>query len=153
MTLWCWPCTQDREIIWHRANHPCNCSGFRNIQGNNGYFPCLRRTEMMAMALSSYNSSRTVEWREIHTAMDSQYCLRRQVLNMLWMVMTLVTWTWCTISQVHSSKFIPIEIGIPSWIPNLGWNSKLIKDLNWNSKLNSWSVGRVYNQILTTYVS
>ena len=24
----------------------------------------------------------------------------------------------------HSAKFITIEIGIPSWIPNLGWNSK-----------------------------
>ncbi len=44
---------------------------------------------------------------------------------------------------LHSPKFIPIEIGIPSWIPNLGWNSKLNTDLNWNSKWNSWSVGRV----------
>ena len=45
---------------------------------------------------------------------------------------------------LHSSKFIPIEIGISSWIPNLGWNSKLNTDSNWISKLNSWSVGRVY---------
>ena len=47
---------------------------------------------------------------------------------------------------IHSPKFIPIEIGIPSWIPNLGWNSKLNMDSNWNSKLNSWSVERVYNK-------
>ena len=43
----------------------------------------------------------------------------------------------------HSPKFIPIGIGIPSWIPNLGWNSKLKTDLNWYSKLNSSSDGRV----------
>ncbi len=42
------------------------------------------------------------------------------------------------------SKFIPIGIGIPSLIPNLGWNSKLNTDSNWNSKLNSWSFGRVH---------
>ncbi len=47
------------------------------------------------------------------------------------------------IGFMHSPKFIPLEIGIPSWIPNLGWNSKLNTDLNWKSKLNSWSVGRV----------
>ncbi len=44
--------------------------------------------------------------------------------------------------KVHSPKFIPIGIGIPSWIPILGWNSKFNTDSNWNSKLNSWSVGR-----------
>ncbi len=44
---------------------------------------------------------------------------------------------------LHSPKCIPIEIGIPSWIPNFGWNSTLNTDSNWNSKLNSWSVGRV----------
>ncbi len=38
---------------------------------------------------------------------------------------------------IHSRKFIPIGIGIPSGIPNLGWNSKLNTDSNWNSKLNS----------------
>ena len=37
----------------------------------------------------------------------------------------------------HSPKFIPIEIGIPSWIPNLGLNSKLNTNSNWNSKVNS----------------
>ncbi len=44
----------------------------------------------------------------------------------------------------HSPKFIPIGNGIPSWMPNLGWNSKLNTDSNWNSKLNSWSVRRVF---------
>ncbi len=46
--------------------------------------------------------------------------------------------------KAHSPKSIPIWIGIPSWIPNLGWNSKLNTDSNWKSKLNSWSVGRVH---------
>ena len=49
----------------------------------------------------------------------------------------------------HSPKFIPIRIGIPSWIPNSAWKSKLNTDLNWNSKLNSWSVGRVHTQVET----
>ncbi len=31
--------------------------------------------------------------------------------------------------DLHSPKFILRGIGIPSWIPNLGWNSKLNKDL------------------------
>ena len=48
------------------------------------------------------------------------------------------------IRVIHSPKFIPIQIGIPSWIPNWGWNSNLNTDSNWDSKLSSWSVGRVY---------
>ncbi len=48
---------------------------------------------------------------------------------------------------IHSPKSIPIRIGIPSWIPNSGWNYKLNTDLNWNSKLNCWSVGRVYRSV------
>ncbi len=44
---------------------------------------------------------------------------------------------------LHSPKFIPIGFGIPSWIPNLGWNSKFNADSNCNSKLNGWSVVRV----------
>ncbi len=55
---------------------------------------------------------------------------------------------WLTFQKAlkgpHSPKLIPIEIGIPIWLPNLGWNSKLKTDSNWNSKLNSWSVGRVH---------
>ncbi len=39
----------------------------------------------------------------------------------------------------HSPKCISIQIGIPSWIPNLGWNSKLNMDSNWSSKLNTLS--------------
>ncbi len=38
---------------------------------------------------------------------------------------------------LHSPKCIPIRIGIPIKMPNLGWNSKLKTDSNWNSKLNS----------------
>ncbi len=57
---------------------------------------------------------------------------------------------WCL--RVHSPKLIPIEIGIPSWIPNLGWNSKLNTDSNWNSKLNSWSVGRVCFTTKTPFI-
>ena len=45
---------------------------------------------------------------------------------------------------IHSPKFIPIGIGIPSWIPNSAWNSNLNMDLNWNSKLNCQSFGRVF---------
>ncbi len=48
--------------------------------------------------------------------------------------------------SAHSPKFIPIRIGIPSWIPNLDRNSNLNVDLNWNSKLNCWSFGRVRNE-------
>ncbi len=50
----------------------------------------------------------------------------------------------CFLTDIHSPNIIAIGIGIPSWIPSLGWNSKLNTDSNWNSKLNSWSIGRVY---------
>ncbi len=49
----------------------------------------------------------------------------------------------CQSDVIHSPKFVPIKIIIPSWAPTLGWNSKSSRDLNWNSKLNGWSIGRV----------
>ncbi len=61
-------------------------------------------------------------------------------LHTLWKHPTSISY----LHELRSPKFIPIGIGMPSWIPNFGWNSKLNRDSNWNSKLNSWSVGRVY---------
>ncbi len=40
----------------------------------------------------------------------------------------------------HSPKYIPIEIRIPSWIPNLGWNSKLIHREN----AQHWQLPQIY---------
>ena len=73
---------------------------------------------------------------EFHTS-DQLYCMWG-LRNHNWYKSTSI-YGWTPVGgevTLHSPKFIPIQIGIPSWMPNWGWNFKLNTDWNWNSKLN-----------------
>ncbi len=99
----------------------------------------LIRVGMECRILIPALSKRTAHSTIYHHLSQQSSCIETAQQSLSWRY----TVDWAIFSEsVHSPKFIPIQIGIPSWIPNLGWNSKLNTDLNWNSKLNSWSVGR-----------